>query len=97
MTVDYSKSIRIIRAATGLSQAEFASSLDKDSSLISRIESGNRKPSHNLVEKIGEVYGVPPHLVTLLGSDTSDTYGEHMPDIGSSLLKVLINLDKKAD
>ncbi len=44
--------LRRLRAASGLSQAALATSLNIDPSLVSRYESGERLPSHEIIAKI---------------------------------------------
>jgi len=70
--MNYARAIKTIRAARELSQSEFSKIVGIDQSLISRIESGNRKPSIKNLETISKKLFVPLHLITLLASEKSD-------------------------
>lgn len=50
--------IRQKRVAQGMTQAHLAKAIDKSSSLVSRIESGERRPSHREMLLLSEVLGV---------------------------------------
>jgi transcriptional regulator with XRE-family HTH domain len=94
--MDYAKAIRVIRAATGLSQAEFAERISKTPSLVSRLESGDRKPSSSLIEAICTEFKVPVHLFTLLASNkNANLSDDELALVSDSLLKILINIDRE--
>lgn len=70
--MNYARAIKTIRATRELSQSEFSKIVGIDQSLISRIESGIRKPSIKNLETISKKLLVPLHLITLLASEKSD-------------------------
>ncbi len=70
--MNYSKAIKTIRAIKELSQSEFSETIGFDQSLISRIESGKRKPSDNNLKVISKKLGIPFYLVMLLASEKED-------------------------
>ena len=51
--------IRLLRESHGLSAVELANSIEVDKSYISLIESGTRKPSVELLNKLAERLRVP--------------------------------------
>lgn len=92
--MDYSRAIRTIRAAKKLSQSEFSEIIGIDQSLVSRIESGERKPSIRNLEAISEKLSIPIHLIALLASEPSDLKGiseSEAQKLGDSLLKILVS------
>jgi transcriptional regulator with XRE-family HTH domain len=70
--MDYGKALRIARAMTGLQQKQVADRAGLNSSHISLIEMGKRKPSVQALEKICKALGVPNHLFMLLGAEADD-------------------------
>lgn len=50
--------IRQKRIEQGITQAQLAKAIDISSSLVSRIESGERRPSHRELLRLSEVLGV---------------------------------------
>lgn len=70
--MNYSKAIRVARALADVPQHELAKRISVDSSLVSMLESGKRKPSLKTLEKISTALGIPFHLFTLLASEPGD-------------------------
>src|SRR5258708_972969 len=70
--MDYSKAIRVARSLADMPQRELARRVSVDSSLISMLESGRRKPSLETLEKIAAALGLPFHLFALLASEPGD-------------------------
>jgi len=92
--MDYSRAVRTIRGAKKLSQSEFSKIIGIDQSLISRIESGKRKPSIKNLEAISEKLSIPLHLIVLLGSEPKDLKGiseEGAQKLGHNLLRILVS------
>lgn len=56
----------------GLQQQEVADRAGMNSSHISLIEMGKRKPSVQALEKLCRALGIPNHLFMLLGADEGD-------------------------
>lgn len=67
--MNYSKAFKIIRASKQMNQSEFAEFIGVSKGYLSKIESGERKPTTRIVEKICGKTGVPYHLFALLSSD----------------------------
>ena len=70
--MDYGKALRISRAIAGLQQKELAEKAGLDSSYVSLLEKGRRKPSLKVVRALSEALKIPPHLFTLLASEGED-------------------------
>ena len=70
--MNYSKAIRVARALADMPQRELAKRISVDSSLVSMLESGKRKPTLDTLEKIAAALGIPFHLFTLLASEAED-------------------------
>ena len=90
--VDYGRVLRIIRAVRGLSQKDMAKACDLDPSYLSRIESGDRKPSIELIEVVAKQFSIPTYLITLLASDQDDLKGIspfEAERLGRELLRLL--------
>lgn len=91
--MNYSKAIRTIRAAKGISQKKLASLTKLNASYISRIESNERVPTLDVIEKISKELKIPVYLLTLLASEQSDLHGlpeKETKHIASNLLNVLL-------
>ncbi len=91
--MNYSKTIKIIRAAIGLSQQDFASLTEIDPSLVSRIESGQRSLSVTNLKKISTKLSIPESLMKLLSSDETELKGltkDEYQKMAESLLSLLI-------
>lgn len=91
--MNYSKTIKIIRAVRGLSQQDFASVTKIDPSLVSRIESGQRSLSVANLKKISTKLSIPESLIKLLSSDETELKGftkDEYQKMAESLLSLLI-------
>src|SRR5882762_6483859 len=71
--MNYAKAIRIARALADVPQRELAKRISIDSSLVSMLESGKRRPSLKTLEKIASALGIPFHLLALLGTEPNDS------------------------
>lgn len=69
--MNYSRAIRMLRAVLGMSQQELASKVDLSSSLLSRIEAGDRKLSKKNKLKMAVALGITPSLIDLFALDPS--------------------------
>lgn len=92
--MNYNRAIRTIRAAKGISQKKLASLVNLDSSYISRIESGERIPTVEVIESIANTLKIPVYLLTLLASEQKDL--KHLPEkdtkvIAEKLLNLLLS------
>ena len=98
--MNYNKAIRTIRAAKGISQKKLAALTELDSSYISRIESGQRIPTLEVIELISNKLGIPVYLLTLLASDQKDLHGlpeKETKNIATNLLDVLLSNQQRND
>jgi len=93
----YNKTFKIIRAATGLSQQNFAKKIGVDPSLISRIELGNREPTQRTIQAISKKLSISPNLMKLLSKEKSEIVfnGIEVNKIGLELLKIFFQFDDK--
>lgn len=95
--MNYSRAIRTIRAARGISQQDLAKYIKLNASYISRIESGDRVPTLEVVELISKELKIPLYLLTLLASDKEDLQGlpeKETKEIATNLLDILISDNK---
>jgi transcriptional regulator with XRE-family HTH domain len=92
--MNYGKAIKIVRAAHGLTQRELAARLSVGPSALSLIEAGKRQPSVGVLDEIASVLHVPPHLLTVLASESNDIDKRIDPrqlaDLAKSLLELLV-------
>ena len=102
--MDYSKAIRIARSLADMPQKELARRISIDPSLISMIESGKRKPTRDVLERIAEALGMPFHLLALLateaedvGSNDSESFHRLAVGLGKLLLRGGACFRKKQD
>ena len=70
--MNYSKAIRIARSLADMPQRELAERVSIDASLISMLESGRRKPTREVLEKIADALDIPFHLFALLATESED-------------------------
>jgi transcriptional regulator with XRE-family HTH domain len=104
--LDYGKALRIARAAAGLQQQELAKKAGLTPGYISLVEMGRRNPSPGALRKLSRALGIPPHVLTLLATESEDTDlldQREIESIGNALLRLVLNtrrddnrtLDKK--
>lgn len=92
--MNFSRAIRIIRAQKGLSQQEFSAQTGIDPSLISRIESGERKLSKKNLSLIANSFHIPVDLITFLATENKDQGKiplKKREELGLNLLRLLVN------
>jgi transcriptional regulator with XRE-family HTH domain len=92
--MNYNIAFKIIRGATGLTQSQFAKTVDIEPSLLSRIESGARVPTQRTLELISEKLTISMELIELLSKETSDVNNidnKKLALIGEELMKLLMN------
>jgi transcriptional regulator with XRE-family HTH domain len=70
--MDYGKALRIARAMAGLQQKQLADLAGMNSSHVSLIEMGKRKPSVQALERLCKALGIPNHLFMLLGAEARE-------------------------
>jgi len=70
--MNWSKAIKIARAARGVTQKELSKLVDINQSYLSLIESGRRIPSTDVLERIAKVTGFPVPLLTIMASPKED-------------------------
>lgn len=92
--MNYAKALRTVRAARGISQQELALKAKLDASYVSRIESGDRIPTLEVLGTLAKELKVPVYLLTLLASEKDDLKGlpeKETKDIANNLLDVLLS------
>lgn len=95
--MNYSKSIKIIRSATGLNQNDFAKVVGLDPSLISRYESGERPASEEFIRKITQKLRIPEELFTLISTEKSELKNiteNEAARLGSELIRILVHAEE---
>jgi transcriptional regulator with XRE-family HTH domain len=93
--MNYSKAIKIVRAARGLSQKELAKKAKIDASYVSLLECGRRKPSMDTLELLAQVLDVPAYLILLLASEKEELKGlgvSRAEKLGKQLLKLITHI-----
>lgn len=88
--MNYAKSLRILRAARGISQQDLALLAGLSKSLISKIESGARDMSKDIKATLAENLKVPESLIDILAIEPQDSkLGNHeLERIGKELLAI---------
>lgn len=61
----FAQFIRFKREEKGLLMRQLASMLDIDQAIMSKIESGQRKPSKILIEKMAKIFNLPENELLL--------------------------------
>lgn len=92
--MNYGNAIRVARAVRNLSQKDLAERVKLDSSYISLIEKGIRKPSLDTLESIARGLQIPMDLVMLLASDEQDlrvVRKDQATRLGMQLLEMIVN------
>lgn len=95
--MDYGKSLRVIRAAFGLRQAEVAELLEISPSLVSLIEAGKRPATPQVIETLAEVLRIPISLVKLLALEPEDLEREkieNVRELSDALLRLLVTASR---
>lgn len=96
--MNYARAIRMVRAVKNLSQKDLAALVGVDTSYLSMIEAGRRRPSGRVVESIAKATKVPVHLLTLLASETQDlknVSGVQAQALGQQLLELLVATEEE--
>jgi transcriptional regulator with XRE-family HTH domain len=91
--MDYGKAVRVARAISGLQQKELADRAQLNSSYVSLIEMGKRKPSLKAVRALSNALELPPDLLTLLGTEPEDlalSDSAEVEELAKSLFSVLL-------
>lgn len=68
--------IKEIRKKKGISQKEFAKSIDKTPTYISLIESDKKKPSLKFVQEVADYFGVPSYYILFKSMEEEDVVEE---------------------
>jgi len=88
--MNFGRALREIRKDRGISQKNLARLIGKNSSYISLIENGRRKPSMSVLEAISSTLKVPVYLFALIATDEHELQGISVgqaQNLGTSLLK----------
>lgn len=96
--MDYCKAIRVARSLADMPQKELAERISVDPSLVSMLESGRRKPTREILEKIAGALNMPFHLFALLATETDDLNSEDSESIhrlATGLSKLLLTGGKR--
>lgn len=92
--MQFSRAIRVARAARNYSQRELAERASLDPSYVSLLEKGARNPSLDAINSLARALAVPPHLLMLLASDRENLIGvaeEEAAELGMRLLDLLLS------
>jgi len=91
--MDYAKAVRIARAISGMQQKELADRAGLNSSYVSLIEMGKRKPSLKAVRALSGALEMPSDLLALLGTEPEDLSladSSEVEKLAKSLFEVLL-------
>jgi transcriptional regulator with XRE-family HTH domain len=89
--MNYGKALKILRVHKGLEQNEFAKLMGISSSLLSRIEKGERALSHLKKEYVANKLGIPSSLIDILAIDNKNEQifsEKEVADLGKILLEI---------
>jgi transcriptional regulator with XRE-family HTH domain len=95
MTLNFSRALRLCRAAFGLSQAAFAARMGISASYLSLIEAGKRRPPEALLSALSDEMQLPRHLVLLLASEPRDVRETSHDELAKALLALLAAAEKQ--
>lgn len=73
--LNYGTAIKVVRKSKRMTQKDLATALGVAQGFISLIETGERKPSLDTLERICRHLGVPMPLLSLHAADQSDLHG----------------------
>jgi transcriptional regulator with XRE-family HTH domain len=96
--MNYGKAIKLARTIANMTQAELASEAGLDTSHISLIEHGKRRPSTRTLDKISHALQIPHHLMLLLGTEQKDLRGIRQSDlelVGQSLVHAIVKHENR--
>ncbi len=88
--MNYSRAIRLLRAVLGISQQELAQLVGLSSSLLSRVEAGDRPLSKKNQAKIASSLKIPSSLLDLFALDPikSKVSETEIKKIGEAIVKL---------
>ncbi len=88
--MNYSKALRVLRAAKGISQQDLAKQAKLSKSLISKIEAGERTISQSNKYKLTNSLDVPISLLDILAVEPNDASvsKKDLESIGATLLSI---------
>ena len=88
--MNYARSIRLLRAALGVSQQEFATLTGlPESSILSHIEAGRRSLPEKTKKIIAKSLNVPTSLLDLFAIEPTNKYtDEQIIEIGKAIVKL---------
>lgn len=96
--MDIGSAIKTIRKSTSLNQGDLAKKLDVSQAYLSNIETGRKKPSFGLLEKIAKTVNVPLPILFWLCADRNDVSEEKRiaydilkPALDSAILEIFMN------
>lgn len=97
--MNYARSIRLLRAALGVSQQELASMTGlPESSILSHVEAGRRKLPEKTKKVIAKSLGIPVSLLDLFAIEpTSKHTDEEIVEIGKAIVKLSKIAHEKKD
>jgi len=91
--MNYAKALRIARAIKGVQQKDLAVEAGLDTSYVSLLEQGKRKPSLKTIRSLSEALNIPTELFTLLATEADDltlTDPSELENVGISLARLLV-------
>lgn len=90
--MNYQKILKIIRATKGYSQKDLADKTGIDRTLISKIESGERNPTMNTLERISSRLNIPLHLIVFMASgmkNRGEVSENEILQVGKTFIKLI--------
>lgn len=91
MGTKYGKAFKILRSVFDIDQAVLSELLEVDPSYISRIESGSRRPSQEVLDRLSTKLKIPIELIDFLAMESNSKISDkQIRDFGiifSNLLK----------
>lgn len=89
-TMNYARSIRLLRATLGVTQQELAEMTGlRGSSLLSHIEAGRRTLSEKNKQLIAKSLQIPPSIMDLFALEPTGKHtDQEIADIGKAIIKL---------
>ena len=94
--MEFNERLKSLRLSRGITQDQFALELNLGRSVVSMYETGNRKPSFEVLEKIADYYNVPmDYLLCKTDSIDTEPHYYHDPEVAEMANELKDNPDMR--
>lgn len=94
--MDYSRALRVVRAARGYSQTKLAEKSGFSSAYVSKLEDGKRVATEKALERLTPALGVPRELLDLLAAEPArikHLEADKAQQLALDLLQILVEAE----